>query len=212
MLFNRFVRYLIIALLFLLIGVIVGLGGGVRFLCPKYDQEQITITPQTIMQELADQSFLITKSVILLEEVEIDVDKGSDWSNFWWGHEITASAPVTVDLGIDLNKLSSNDISVNQTNKTITFYLPPAEIYNSSLAGDIEVSTKSGILKKLLDSDDNEDYNLALKELTQQAEKAVKDNDHLLEVAQEDAQKTFEMLLKDLEYTIMVKTISPSKT
>ena len=113
---------------------------------------------------------------------------------------------MQTDLGVDFSKLSEDDITVDENKKEITINLPNAEIYNISLDGDIEVKTKSGILKLLFDSDDNEDYNLALDELSTQTEDAIEQDDKLLEDARSSTLATLQVILKDTDYEIVLES------
>jgi hypothetical protein len=194
---------LIIALTFgFLVGTITGLIIGVKISKKSPDTEMETISATVVLDKIQDQAFLVTRTIITDQEIQIEIDQGSAWSNFWWGHEITAEGVVQIDVGLDLSRLSEEDIEVDNETKTIIIDLPSAEVYDSSLKGDIDVSTKSGILKKLLATDNNEDYNLAMAELTSQAEEAVAQDEELLEEAQSSALSTLQVILKDTGYTL----------
>jgi len=171
----------------------------------KENTNETTIESTLILERLKEQSFLITRSVISNEEVTITIDQSSPWSNFWWGHEITAKGLIQTDIGTDLSKISENNIDFNHSNKTISISLPDPEIYNTSLKGDIEVTTKSGLLKKLLSSDSNEDYNLALNELSSQAEASINSNQDLFNEASDESIIILNYLFQDTGYTIQAK-------
>ncbi len=193
----------------LLVGLILGLGSGILIGAKianrpiQIDQgEKTEVTSQSVIEKIKDQSFLITRSVISEQTVEINIDQGSAWSNFWWGHKISAKAYMQVDVGIDLSEVDEEDIQVNDETKVIIINLPEAEIHKTSLEGDITVSTKSGILKKLFKSSSNEDYNLALSQLEERAEEAVMENDDLLDEAESSALSTLQLLLNETGYNI----------
>lgn len=194
---------LIIALAFgFLIGAITGLIIGVQISKNSQGNEKEEITSTIVIERIQNQAFLITRTVITDQDTKIKIDQGSAWSNFWWGHEITAEGTVQVDVGLDLSGLTEEDIQVDDTSKVIKINLPKAEVYDSSLEGEIDVTTKSGILKKLLTTDTNEDYNLAMALLTTQAEESVSQDDKLLEEAQSSALSTLEAIFKDTGYTV----------
>lgn len=182
-------------------GIVIGLIIGVKITNPTQDEVQ-KISTTVVLERLKDQAFLITRTVISDEETTIKIDQGSEWSNLWWGHEITAEGLMQVDVGVDLSNLTEEDIVVNDLNKTIKINLPDAEVYNSSLEGEIQVSKKSGIMRKLFATDDNEDYNLALSELSREGEASVSQNTDLMQDAKSSALSTLQVILKDTEYTI----------
>lgn len=194
---------MIIALTFgFLVGTIIGIIIGVQISKKAQTSEKEVITSTVVLERIQNQAFLVTRTVITDQDTEITIDQGSAWSNFWWGHEITAEGKVQVDVGLDLSSLSEEDIQVDDANKTIKINLPDAEIYGSSLEGEIDVTTKSGILKKLLATDTNEDYNLAMTELTSQAEEAIAQDEELLEEAQSSALSILQVILKDTGYSV----------
>lgn len=195
---NYFLTSIISILLGFFAGVVAGVIIGVKLNRPNLEKE--VVTTATVLDTLQDQSFLVTRTLILDQEVEVKIDQGSAWSNWWWGHEVTAEGLMQIDIGVDLAKISEEDIQIDKDNKQIKVVLPESEIYDVSLDGPIEVKTKSGILKKLFDSDDNEDYNLALTELKTQAENSVKSDEKLLSQARTDTLKTLNILLGDTGY------------
>jgi hypothetical protein len=201
---QTFILTSVVAITSLLLGVIIGLVIGIK-VNSKQNNKVEKITSTTVLTRINDQAFLVSKSIISDQTVQIKVDQGSSWSNFWWGHEITAEAYIQVDLGTDFSKITESDIQIDDQNKTIKIKLPESQVYNSSLKSDIQVSTKSGILKKLFASDTNQDYNLALSELTKQAESAVKQDNDLLKDAKNASLNTLQAIFKDTGYTISVK-------
>lgn len=197
---KTFYPVIFFSIVFLLCGSLLGVLVGVKILCPKNKTE--IVTSKVVLNKIEDQSFLITKSVILYQESKITIDQGSAWSNFWWGHEISANAPVSVDVGVDLTKLQESDIHIDNLNKIISINLPQAQIYKSSINGDIEVSTKSGVFKTLFASDTNEDYNLALQQLTSEASKSIEEDLNIINLARDSAIDILQIVLKDLGYTV----------
>ncbi|MFC1780183.1 DUF4230 domain-containing protein [Patescibacteria group bacterium] len=195
-----FLTVIISSLIGFLAGITFGLIVGVKITNSSTEKEVVSST--VILDKIKDQAFLVTRTVVTEQEAVISIDQGSAWSNFWWGHEITADGLMQVDVGVDLANLTTDDITVDDDNKIISINLPKAEVYNSSLEGDIEVTTQSGILKKLLATDDNEDYNLAFDELSLQAEAAVEEDEELLNEAQVSALSTLQVLLSDTGYTV----------
>ncbi|MBN2101172.1 DUF4230 domain-containing protein [Candidatus Dojkabacteria bacterium] len=167
--------------------------------------EKTEVTRTTVLEKLQDQAFLVTRTVIADQDVEINVDQGSAWSNFWWGHEIVAASKMQVDIGVDLLEVEKDDISVDESKKEIKIDLPNAEIYNTSVASKIEIETKSGVLKKILDNDKEEDFNLALDSLSQAAEDSVSGDVKLMNDAEDAAVKILQAIFKDTGYKVVAK-------
>jgi hypothetical protein len=163
-----------------------------------------TVTTQTILNKVNDNAFLLTKTVYLDQTSKIVVDKGSDWENLWWGQTINAQSLMKINVGIDFKKLQSSDVNVDTGAKVITLKLPQAEVLDATLAGDIKVQSTSGILKYLLANDTNSDYNLALKQLSEDATAAVKSDVTIMKQARSDSIDSLKLLLKDTGYTIQI--------
>ncbi|MBN1618722.1 DUF4230 domain-containing protein [Candidatus Dojkabacteria bacterium] len=168
----------------------------------KKSTETQEVTESIILEKINDQAFLVTTNVITDEEVTITIDQGSEWSNFWWGHEIVADGTMKVDVGVNLANLDDKDISVDHSRRIITISLPEAEVYEVSLIGKISAETKSGILKQILASDSEQDFNLALAELQKSAEEAVKDDSEIMEDSRESAKNLLESLFQETGYKV----------
>lgn len=162
------------------------------------------LNSQTIIKQIKDQSFLVTKTVILDESVEIEVDQGSAWSNLWWGDSIEAEALIRMDIGIDFSKIENENISIDQENKTISIKLPQVSVLDASQYGDIEVRSSKGILKFLLENDPNDDHNRALQALITSAEKSVQTQSDIYREAEENAVKFLDLIVGDLGYELEI--------
>jgi len=189
-----------------LVGTILGVVIGVKIADQPapVEEEKIIINSELVVERIKEQSFLITRTVISDQEVQIKVDQGSSWSNWWWGYEVTAKGLMQVDVGVDISKITEEQIEVDDENKIIYINFPEAEIYETSLKGTIEVSAKKGLLKRILDSDTDEDYNLALDHLKMAAEDGVSQDQELMQEAQNSALSTLQVLLSDTEYTVQI--------
>ena len=155
----------------ILIGVILaiaflGLGvfAGYRLFSP--DAMQPKVTAQVILTALRDQGFLVTQTYVFNEPVTIDKNTGSALKDFFFGQTITARGVMETNLGIDLSKITADDIRVE--NDKVTIFIPKAQLFNARLVGPLEVENTRGILKRLLYSDNG--YNEALAELIKVAE------------------------------------------
>lgn len=182
-----------------LLGTIFGIVIGTKI---NSDNRRELVSSTVVLDKLHEQSFLVTRTLVTDQEMTIEIDYDSPWSQFFWGHQVTANGIMQVDLGVDLSKLGEDDIEVDHDSKTIKISLPDTEVYETSLEGPIEVSTKSGIFKKLFDSNDNEDYNLALSELKKQAETSTTEDEELMSEAQSSALSTLQAIFKDTGYTV----------
>jgi hypothetical protein len=189
------------SLVILLIGFIVGLLAGWFIFSPKTLQTK-EITSRTVLDKIAPRGFLITRSVLMDQVSTVKVDQGSSWSNFWWGYEVNARGMMKSDIGVDLAKVKTQDIIIDENNKTICVKYPAPEVSSISLEGQIEVQTKTGILKRILDSSASQDYNLALTQLKEDTKNAIKGRPELLTEARDAADQSLSFLLEGTDYKI----------
>lgn len=178
--------------LILILAVIVFIFGiyfGYLVFSPQIVKEQIN--SQTILQTLKSEGFLITQNYILNQKVTIDKNTGVMWKDFFWGQEIEASAVVKVSSGVNLTKLTDQDVKV--ADKQIAIKLPAIEIYSTELLGDIELRNTQGILKKIFDNEDG--YNLALGKLIEQAQ-VTANQEKLVAEAKLSTQKEIDRLIR----------------
>ncbi len=145
-----------------------GLFLGYKLFRPQIEKTQVTA--QTILTALKDRGFLVTQTVVFDEPVTITKTSGSALKDFFFGQTITARGAMEVNLGIDLAKLTADDVTVD--GDTITVATAGPGIFNVRLIGPLDVKNDQGILKRLLQNDDG--YNEALAELSRQAEDAAK--------------------------------------
>jgi len=160
------------------------------------------VDSQIIVDRISKQEFLVTSSVYQDQKVTQTVDQGSAWSNFWWGQEINADALLKVDVGVDLKGITTDDVNVNNRKNEICINLPEATIQDTSLVGDINVESKNGVLKEILDSDENRDFNLALEQLRTDAENGI--NESILADARQSAVAIISNLIAGGEYEVKI--------
>ena len=123
------------------------------------------VTSQTILTALRDQGFLVTQTYVFDQPVTINKTTGNPFKDFFVGQTVEARGTMEANLGIDLSKLTADDVIVSATE--ITVRIPPPSLFNTRLVGPIEVKNTQGIVKKFFEPDDG--YNLALQELTRAA-------------------------------------------
>ncbi|MFA5742853.1 MAG: DUF4230 domain-containing protein [Candidatus Paceibacterota bacterium] len=193
-------RILVFSLVFLL-GMFAGFILGIKIDQGQDEKKQI-ITAETIFDKVASKGVLVTQSAYLNQDVDIEIDNGSDWSNFWWGHKITAESLVRVDLGVDLAQIKKEDISINPVAKTICIKLADPIINSIAIEGDVEMRVSSGILKIIFASDNNEDYNLATARIKEEAQKAIKENTKLFSETKIKAYEILSFLFADIGYQV----------
>jgi len=166
-------------------------------------EDKIEVTSRAIIERIADNYFVVTKSAIIYEEVEISVDKGSTWSNLLWGQTVKARGTVRIDIGVDLAGLDENDVVVDHKAKTVAIAVPRAEILDASQYGAIEVDSKQGVLKWLTDNDPNEDHNTALEKLLEEARTSISTDERLFTEARSDSTKLLELIVESFGYTLV---------
>jgi hypothetical protein len=126
------------------------------------------VTSETILTALRDQGFLVTQTYLFDQPVTINKTTGNPFKDFFVGQTVEARGTMEANLGLDLSKLSTDDVSVSASE--ITVRIPQASLFNTRLVGPIEVKNTQGIVKKFLEPDDG--YNLALQELTRASTEA----------------------------------------
>lgn len=189
----------------ILISVLVILSGGIfigyKIFSPQ-KKLQVTINSQVILSALKKEGFLVSQTYVFDQKVEIENSSGSGWKDIFWSQKITALAKMKVSSGVDLRKLTDQDIEI--TNRTITIFLPPIERHSTELMGDINLINKQGLLKKLFDNDDG--YNLAYERLREESEKAASSKE-LRQEAEENTKIEIEKLLRffDTNKTIKIE-------
>ncbi|MEO5927577.1 MAG: DUF4230 domain-containing protein [Patescibacteria group bacterium] len=175
-----------------------GLGLGYKLFSPAANKT--TITADVILTALRDRGFLVTQTYVFDEPVTITKSSGSALKDFFFGQTITARGVMEANVGIDLAKVSSDDVTI--TGDAITVLLPAASLFNVRPIGPIDVKNDRGILKRLLESDSG--YNEALVELSKQAEAAATKPELLARASDQAIQQVRQLL----GYVAQGKTIT----
>lgn len=194
------VKYLPVVALCILIAVASFLIG--RYMFPFVGGPKEKLDTHAIFEEIVEQGTIVTHSVMINQKVVRTVDQGSEWSNFWWGHEVTAEALLRVQIGISMEGLKESDIVIDQTMKTICVKYPDPKIIAITTESPIDVSTKSGLLKRLVASDTNSDFNNALTDLKAEAQRSV-ENSVIMQETGDSADKVLGYVLLPTGYSLI---------
>jgi hypothetical protein len=176
-----------IVLVLALVGA--GVGIGYRVFHPRNDQT--VVTASVVLTALRDRGFFVTQTYVFDEPVTITKTSGSALKDFFFGQTITARGVMEANVGIDLAKITEQNVRID--GDTVTIVLPSASVFNVRPIGPIDVKNTQGVLKRLLEKDTG--YNEALAELTRQAEEAAKQPE-LLERANVRAKEDIERFLR----------------
>lgn len=151
--------------------VVLGLGFflGSRLMQPPAEPKR-EVSAQVILTALRDRGFLVTQTYVFDQPVTIKKTSGSAFKDFFFGQTITARGAMEVNLGVDLAKVTEQDVSIEDQKITVT--VPTSSLFNVRLVGPIDVRNEQGILKRVLQSEDG--YNEALAELSRIAEETAK--------------------------------------
>lgn len=160
--FKAWKGWALISLLILMLGVGVYIGWKIG--TPSVEQRNVTAT--VILTALRDRGFLVTQTYVFDAPVTIEKTSGSAFKDFFFGQTITARGAMEVNIGIDLAKVTTDDVLI--ANDTVTVRVPKASLFNVRLVGPIDVQNKQGLLKRVLQNEDG--YNEALGELSRVAE------------------------------------------
>lgn len=128
------------------------------------------VTANVILSALKDRGFLVTQTYVFDEPVTIKKTSGSAFKDFFFGQTITARGAMEVNLGVDLTRVTSDQVSIKDN--AITVLIPAVTVFNVRLVGPIDVNNEQGLLKRILENDDG--YNEALSELSRIAEETAK--------------------------------------
>jgi hypothetical protein len=167
----------------------IGLFVGYRLGKPKQADEQVS--SQSIVQALKHEGFLVTETYIITQQITIDRSTGSVFKDFFWGQDIVAFGTMKTSLGVDLSKLSLEDIKI--TGDTLSLTVPAIEDHGVELVGDISLQNKQGIFKKIFNNDDG--YNAAYAKL-KEAALATAQTDMVKLEAKENTRKEIERLVR----------------
>jgi hypothetical protein len=155
-------KYLYLIAIAVLIGV--GVYAGFLIFSPK-SPARTSIDSESIVSMLKREGFLVTETYIVNEQVKITSGTGNVFRDFFLGQDIVAFGTMKVSSGVDLQKLTLNDINVESTRVIVD--LPPVEVKSVELLGDLTVQNRQGILKRIFDNNDG--YNTAYQALKSQA-------------------------------------------
>lgn len=168
------------------------------------------VNSQIILDRITNEYFLVTKTVFVSSKVEIDTPKNNNWTDLFTGKKITVFGLVRVDVGVDMKNMPVENIVVDSKNKIVTINLPHAEILDSSLSGELDVIADKSILEKIkgvFKNTQNEDYNIALKTLIDNANNQVIANESIFDQARTDSVKLVNLIVTSMlnDYQIVIK-------
>lgn len=179
--------------------------GTVAFVTRPNHEPQIIVTAETVLDRITDRYVVVTKTAYISQSSEITVDQGSRWSNLLWGQTVSARGIVRVDIGVNLDQLTADDIIVSERDKTVTISVPSADIVSAAPYGDVTVESKQGVLKRILDNNPNSDYNRAVERLVADASTAVRQDPSLFDEARTDSLKILRLVVESLGYELIAK-------
>lgn len=168
------------------------------------------INSQTILDKISDQYFLVTKTVFVNTKAEIETPKNDNWTDLFTGKKITVNGLVRIDVGMELKNMSLENIHVDNKNKKVIITLPPAEILDASLSGELDINLDKAIVEKFKDifkNTQNEDYNLAMLSLISSAKSQVMANEDIFNQARLDSLKLVELIVSEMlpDYSLVIK-------
>ncbi len=157
------------------------------------------VSSRIILNSIQDQAFLVTKTLYLDEETTITIDGAGGLKGLLFGKELKARSLVRSDVGVDLKKMTEENINIDSSKKTITIKLPEATILTSGISGNVEVESSRGIwtsVKELFSDEGNDDYNRAVNELVSNAENAVRARTDVFDSARADTVKLISWMIE----------------
>ena len=181
-----------------------------RYIGKKLVSQAPVVSSQTILDRITDQYFLVTKTVFVDSRAEIETPKNNNWTDLFTGKKITVSGLIRVDVGVEMKNMRQENITVDSRNKTVTISLPHAEILDASLSGELDVNQDKAVVEKFKDlfkSTQNEDYNLAMQTVVDNAKSQVLANEYIFNQARQDSLKLVELIVSGMldSYEVVVK-------
>jgi len=181
-----------------------------RYIGKKLVSQAPVVSSQTILDRITDQYFLVTKTVFVDSRAEIETPKNNNWTDLFTGKKITVSGLIRVDVGVEMKNMRQENITVDSRNKTVTISLPHAEILDASLSGELDVNQDKAVVEKFKDlfkNTQNEDYNLAMQTVVDNAKSQVLANEYIFNQARQDSLKLVELIVSGMldSYEVVVK-------
>lgn len=181
-----------------------------RHVGKKISTETPSINSQTILDKITDQYFLVTKTVFIDSKAEIEISKNYNWTDLFVGKKISVSGLVRIDVGLEMKNMGTENINIDDRSKTVTITLPPAEILDASLSGELSLIQDKAVLERLKDifSDtENEDYNLAMLTIINNAKSQVIANEDIFAQARLDSLHLIELIVSEMldDYQVIIK-------
>lgn len=168
------------------------------------------VNSQTILERITNQYFLVTKTVFVDSKAEIETPKNNDWTDLFTGKKITVDGLVRIDVGVEMKNMRPENINVDSQNKIVTISLPHAEILDASLSGELNINEDKAVVEKLKDifkNTQNEDYNLAMQTIIDNAKSQVMANEEIFNSARLDSLKLVELIVSGMldGYQVIIK-------
>ncbi|OGY42012.1 MAG: hypothetical protein A2Y67_02920 [Candidatus Buchananbacteria bacterium RBG_13_39_9] len=174
--------------------IVVFLGGisiGYLLTRPQHAIFKNEISSEIILQNLQNKGFLVTEDYVINQRVEIKKTSDVLWKDIIWGQKITATAVMKVSMGVDLSKLTKDEVMLS--GDKVRIKLPALEVQSVELVSDINLDNEQGILKRLLDNDNG--YNQALVQLKEEAKKSAQ-SPEVVKKAGDNAKAEIEKFIK----------------
>ncbi|HZJ41026.1 MAG TPA: DUF4230 domain-containing protein [Candidatus Saccharimonadales bacterium] len=168
------------------------------------------VNSQTILDRITNQYFLVTKTVFVNSKAEIETPKNNDWTDLFTGKKITVNGLVRIDVGVEMKNMRQENINVDSQNKIVTISLPHAEILDASLSGELDINEDKAVVEKFKDifkNTQNEDYNLAMQTVIDNAKSQVMANEDIFNQARLDSLKLVELIVSGMldGYQVLIK-------
>lgn len=131
---------LLIAFVFLVNSTLGGLGQlfGSGPQLPNIREIIVTPTPQIItgaavVQRITELSRLETASYTIQTVIDVQQSQGNPIFDFFAGDALLLIAKGTVIAGVDMDMITSDDVTVSPDGRSLTLRLPPAQIFSTVL-------------------------------------------------------------------------------
>lgn len=162
------------------------------------------ITNDVVISRIDEQYFAVTRTIYSDQEVTITFKRAPGLDEFFRNREVIAEARVRTDIGVDLSALTSEQIIIDRENKTISISGTETSILDSSIFGDLTIRVEGSIFTEIFDNTNNDDYQLASRELIAASTRAIESDEELRAEARAAITELLNLLFAELGYTVVL--------
>lgn len=149
-----------------------------------------------ILKRVQQLNRLETTSYTIEKVIEAGIE-GNVFQNWLYGDRLLLIANGTVTAGFDLSTLQENAVTISEDGRSITFYLPPVQVFDATLDNS---KTRVYDRQQGLLAPENKDLETQARQVAEQQILQAACDGGLLERANEDGKRSMEQFLRILDF------------